>query len=216
MQVLAIFDFCETLVDLQSVPPFLDRIASINPHYKGRFNALRRRFFDRIYRRVKLKCFDYRNAKFEALRGIKECDAEKIAKDYASYLLTHLNQKVINRLNYHKSQNHTIAIISGGLEIYIKYVADFLEIPRKNVIAISLQAQNGILNGEIEGIHTMEHRKLYKLANVMDLSKFDLQKSFVYSDCPSDIPLFSLVGNKIAIESGKDIRWAKILRYEIL
>lgn len=216
MQILAIFDFCETLVDLQSVPPFLDRIALINPHYKSRFNAFRRRFFDRIYRRVKLKCFDYKRAKFEALRGVKECDAEKIAKDYAIFLLTRLNQKVINKLNHHKSQNHTIAIASGGLEIYIKYVAGFLEIPRENVIAISLQTQDGILNGEIEDIHTMEHRKLYKLASVMDLCKFDLQKSFVYSDCPSDIPLFSLVGNRVAIECGKDLRWAKILGYEIL
>lgn len=216
MRVLAIFDFCETLVDLQSVPPFLERVSSINPYYKNRFNALRRRFFDRIYHRVKLKCFDYKRAKFEALRGVKEYDAEKIAKDYANYLLTRLNQKVIAKLNYHKSRNHALAIVSGGLEIYIKYVADFLEIPRENVIAIALQAQDGILNGEIEGIHTMEHRKLYKLADRMDLGKFDLRRSFVYSDCPSDIPLFSLVGNKIAIECGKDLRWAKILNYEIL
>lgn len=216
MQILAIFDFCETLVDLQSAPPFLDKIAQINPHYQSRFNAIRRRFFDRIYRRVKLKYFDYKKAKFEALRGVKECDAEKIAKDYANYLVNRLNQKVIDKLNYHKSQNHTLAIVSGGLEIYIKYVADFLEIPRENVIAISLHAQNGILTGEIEGIHTMEYRKLYKLANVMDLRAFDLQRSFVYSDCPSDIALFSLVGNRVAIECGKDIRWAKILKYEIL
>lgn len=214
MKILAIFDFCETLVDLQSIPPFLQKAGAINPHYQGRFNAIKRRFFYRIYKRIPLNIFHYKNTHFEALRGLKESEARELAKDYAKFLLTHLNQKVIARLQYHKAQNHTLAIVSGGLEMYIKFVAEMLEIP--HVIAISLESQNGILSGEIDGIHTMEHRKLYKLADTFDLSEFDLSKSFVYSDCVSDIPLFSLVGHKIVIECGKDTRWAKILGYEIL
>ncbi|MGX2983521.1 HAD-IB family hydrolase [Helicobacter sp. 23-1045] len=214
MKILAIFDFCETLVPFQSVPPFLNIIKSQNPHYKGRFRAFRRRFFSRIYRRVPLKIFDYKNAQFEELRGFSEEIAQNLAKDYAKYLLTHTNKKVIDRLQWHKAQNHCIAIVSGGLEIYIKYFAEFFEI--QNIIALELEAQNGVLSGDIKGIHTMHYRKLYKLAKMLDLSKFDLQKSFVYSDCPSDIPLFSLVGNRVAIECGKDMKWAEILKYEIL
>ena len=119
-------------------------------------------------------------------------------------------------MQWHKAQGHTIAIVSGGLEIYIKYFADFFEISRENIIAIELESQNGILTGNMDGIHTMEHRKLYKLVQRIDLSKFDLSKSYFYSDCPSDIPLLSFVGNPVVIECGKDILWAKILGYEVL
>lgn len=216
MKILAIFDFCETLVDLQSIPPFLDKAQAINPHYQGRFKAIKRRFFSRIYKRIRLKIFDYQKATFEALRGLEEREAEALAKEYAEFLLTHLNPKVIARLQYHKEQNHTLAIVSGGLEIYIKYVADFLLIPRENIVAISLHSHNGILSGNIEGIHTMEHRKLYKLADTLDLSEFDLQKSYFYSDCASDIPLLSFVGNPVVVECGKELHWAEILGYEIL
>ena len=50
----------------------------------------------------------------------------------------------------------------------------------------------------------------------MDLSKFDLSKSYFYSDCASDIPLLSFVGNPVVIECGKDTLWAEILGYEFL
>lgn len=226
-KILAIFDFCETLVDFQSIPPYLELTRLYNQP-KPKIRGLRR-FLHRqarsIYKRTKFRPFEKYmieslstpKVHFEALRGLDLQVAEKLAKDYATNeLLKRTNQKVIDRLQWHKAQGHTIAIVSGGIEIYIKYFADIFEIPRENIIAIELESHNGILTGNMDGIHTMEHRKLYKLVQRIDLNKFDLSKSYFYSDCPSDIPLLSFVGNPIVIECGKDILWAKILGYEVL
>ena len=116
----------------------------------------------------------------------------------------------------HKAAGHSLAIVSGGLAIYIKHFALHFNIPQENIIAIDLEAQNDKLTGKIKGIHTMEHRKLYKLTQKIDLSQFDLKQSYFYTDCPSDIPLLSFVGNPIVINCGKDLQWAKILGYKIL
>ena len=226
-QILAIFDFCETLVDFQSIPPYLELVARHNPP-KPKIRGLRR-FLHRqarsIYKRTKFRPLEkyylanlpLPKVHFEALRGLDSQVAENLAKDYAiNELLKHTNQKVIDKLKWHKAQGHTIAIVSGGLEIYIKYFADMFGIPRENIIAIELESHNGILTGNMYGIHTMEHRKLYKLTQRINLSKFDLPKSYFYSDCPSDIPLLSFVGNPIVVECGKDVLWAKILGYKVL
>ena len=232
-QILAIFDFCETLVDIQSIPPYLELAILHNPSLKQspqqKIRGIRKilhRLARSIYKRTKFKPFAKYMPKqmpvlspvrYEALRDLPLEVAERLAQEYAkTKLQKHTNQRVIEKLKWHQAQGHTIAIVSGGLEIYIKYFADIFNIPRQNIIAIELEAKNGILTGQIDGIHTMEYRKLYKLAQMIDLSRFDLEGSYFYSDCPSDIPLLSFVGHPIVIECGKDILWAKILGYEIL
>lgn len=228
-KTLAIFDFCETLVSIQSIPPFLFLAQQHNPHIAKQYKKPRglRKIYHRlarsVYKRTKLPFLkkympnDTKPAHFEALRGLEVEAAENLAKDYVqNELLNRVNQKIINKLEWHKAQGHTIAIVSGGLEIYIKYFADYFGIPRENIIAIELESNGGILTGNMNGIHTMEYRKLYKLVERINLSKFDLQKSYFYSDCPSDIPLLSFVGNPVVVECGKDILWAKILGYKVV
>ena len=233
-QILAIFDFCETLVSIQSITPYLELAMLRNPHFlqtnqpkqiRG-FKKFRHKLGRSIYKRTKCQIFEkympkptmpLPTVRYEALRDLSMQIADDLAKDYVNNeLLKQTNPKVIDKLKWHQTQGHTIAIVSGGFEIYIKYFADYFKIPRENIIAIELETRNGILTGNIDGIHTMEYRKLYKLTQKMDLSKFDLSKSYFYSDFASDIPLLSFVGNPVVIECGKDILWAEILGYEIL
>lgn len=62
----------------------------------------------------------------------------------------------------------------------------------------------------------MQERKLYKLIQKINLNNYNLKDSYAYSDCVSDIPLLSLVGNPNVVETPKDLTWAKILKYNIL
>lgn len=228
-KTLAIFDFCETLVDFQTLARFLILAQPYNPRIAKQYKKPRglkkmcHRFARSIYKRTRWESLQKympsttKPVYFEALKGLEVEVAENLAKDYVkNELLKRVNQKVIKKLEWHKAQGHTIAIVSGGLEIYIKYFADYFGIPRENIIAIELESSGGILTGNMDGIHTMEHRKLYKLVERINLSEFDLQKSYFYSDCPSDIPLLSFVGNPVVVECGKDILWAKILGYKIM
>lgn len=223
MKILAIFDFCETLVDFQSLGRFLELAQTKNPAFLKRHEMPKRkfRFLPRFIRRklglYPVKMPEIPRVHFEALRGFALQDAEKLAKDYTqNELLKRVNSRVIRKLEWHKAQGHEIYIVSGGLWLYIREFAKHFDIPQTHIVAIELESKDGVLTGNMDGIHTMEHRKLYKLDDMVDLGEFDIQKSYFYSDCVSDIPLLSFVGNPVVIECGKDTRWAKILGYEIL
>lgn len=213
MKTFALFDFCETLVTFQSIPEYLRLVGFENPRFKH--TSFQRRFFPRLYRYSKIPLFSYKFARYEELKGFDTQRAKVLAAEYThDRLLPHVNPKVIQKLKFHQDRGDEIVIVSGGLEIYIKEFAKHFDI--KHVIAVALEEKNNLLTGNIDGIHTMEHRKLYKLAQYFDLKNYDLPHSYAYSDCSSDIPLLSLVGNGVAIECGKDLQWAKILGYEIL
>ena len=73
-----------------------------------------------------------------------------------------------------------------------------------------------ILSGNRSGLHTMQERKLYALDDRLDLARYDLPNSYAYSDCPSDVPLLSLVGKPCVVQGSQETRWARILGYPIL
>ncbi|GAD17793.1 HAD-IB family hydrolase [Helicobacter fennelliae] len=214
-KILALFDFCETLVDFQSAARYLELVAQKKTRHKLH------NLYTKISNKSKniLRKFIHlppkQQVRYEVLKGLSVSDAQCIAKEFVTNeLLPRVNPKVIERLQYHQRNKHTIVIVSGGFEIYIKLFAQHFGIT--HVVAVALEECNGYLSGNIDGIHTMEHRKLYKLIECINVSEFDLQKSYAYSDCSSDIPLLSFVGHGIVIECGKDTQWANILGFEIL
>lgn len=197
MKKLALFDFCETLVNFQTLAKFLEIIR------ENKLNPLFPNFTK------------HANVEFRELHGFPIEKANALSKDFLhQYLLPNVNENVLSRLLFHQKNGYEIAICSGGLSLYIKDFAAHFGVA--NVFAIDLKKRGGVLLGSIDGLHTMAHRKLYKLALNLDLKSFDLSGSYAYSDCPSDIPMLSLVGHPHVIECGKDTLWAHLLGYEII
>lgn len=192
-QILALFDFCETLTNFQTLDRFLLLAQTHNPNYRKTTH----------------------NVRYGALVDFPIVDANALAKEFVyDEIIPNLNQKIIDKLFEYQDLGHTICIVSGGLEIYIKEFAKIYDI--KNVVAVELEEKNSKLTGNIRGIHTMQERKLYKLAQMVNLDEFNLGESCAYSDCVSDIPLLSLVGNGYVVQSGKDLKWARLLNFKII
>lgn len=216
-KILALFDFCETITDFQTLERYLPLIGKHNRHCSRLQNALRRRIYrvrNIIRRRILHKpAIEY--PRFEMFIGFPYERAKALAQDFVkSEILSNLNPLVIQKLRYHQQMGHTIVIVSGGLSIYIDEFAKLFDIT--HVVAVDLEVRGGKLTGNIDGIHTMQERKLYKLDDMLDLSKYDLPNSYAYSDCASDVPLLSLVGNPCVIECGKNLRWAEMLKLPIM
>lgn len=205
-QVLALFDFCETLTDFQTLDRFLPMAGEHNENFNPQKNALRRKEYE-----ARKQAYP----RYESLIDMPLEEAFRVAKEFVfTEVISNLNQVIIDRLFYHQEQNHKIIIVSGGLEIYIKEFAKIYNI--KDIVAVTLETSQGKLTGNIDGIHTMHERKLYKLKKYLNLDEYDLKNSYAYSDCVSDIPLLSLVGNANVIECGKDTQWAEILGFHII
>ncbi len=57
---------------------------------------------------------------YPELAGLPLSTALTLAQSYALSLRAYSNQKVIDKLLWHKAQGHTIVVVSGGLGIYIR------------------------------------------------------------------------------------------------
>ena len=156
---------------------------------------------------------------YPELAGLPLSTALSLAQSYALRLRAYSNQKVLDKLLWHKAQGHTIVVVSGGLGIYIRPFMQ--EFGIETILAVELESTfdkqgREILSGNRAGLHTMQERKLYALDNHLDLAQYDLPNSYAYSDCPSDVPLLSLVGKPCVIQGSQETRWAGILGYPIL
>lgn len=211
-RTLAIFDFCDTLIGMQTA----NRFVTLGYQSNKRFDTVTNEFIRLIGRKSRL-LFGNRHKKWQ-LRQLKGLSREKlniIANEYVKKeLLPKENKLLVEKMLWHKKQGHDIAIVSGGFSEYIKEYAKIYDIDY--VIATDLEFIDGKSTGKIDGIDCMGINKIEKIRSIIDLNKYDLLNSFAYSDHISDIPLLSFVGNGVVVDFGEDIKWAKLMDYEVL
>jgi HAD superfamily hydrolase (TIGR01490 family) len=211
-KILAIFDFCDTLIGMQTA----NRFVTLGYRNNKRFNTVANEFGRVILRKSRL-LFGHRHKKWQLkqLKGLSVNSMNDIVKEYVKEeLIPKENKLIVEKLLWHKKQGHTIAIISGGFSEYIKYYALMYDI--KHVIATDLEIINNKFTGKIDGIDCMGINKIEKLRNTINIKEYDLKNSYAYSDHISDIPLLSFVGNGVAVNFGQDIKWSKLMEYEVI
>jgi HAD superfamily hydrolase (TIGR01490 family) len=211
-QILAIFDFCDTLIGMQTANKFV----SLGYKNNKRLDTIANEFGRVLLRKLRLLS-GHRHKKWQLkqLKGLSVETMQNIVKNYVEKeLIPKENKLVIERLKWHKEQGHTIAIISGGFSEYIRYYAKVYDI--KYVIATDLEVVDNMFTGKIDGIDCMGINKIKKLKNTIKIDNYDLENSYAYSDHISDIPLLSFVGKGVGIDFGQDIEWIKLMNYEVL
>lgn len=211
-KILAIFDFCDTLIGMQTA----NRFVTLGYEKNKRFDTVANEFGRVILKKARL-LFGHRHKKWQLkqLKGLDRKCMNQIVKNYVEKeLIPKENKIIIDKLLWHKKQGHTIAIISGGFSEYIKHYA--LKYDIKYVIATDLEIINDKFTGKIDGIDCMGINKIEKLRQVLNIEDYDLENSYAYSDHISDIPLLSFVGKGICIDFGQDIKWANLMGYKII
>jgi len=211
-KILALFDFCDTLIGMQTA----NRFVTLAYQKNKRIDTIANEFIRIIGRKSRL-LFGNRHKRWQLkqINGLSISKMEEIVKEYVdNELIPKENKLIVDKLLWHKEQNHTIAIVSGGFSEYIKYYAKKYGI--NYVIATDLEVKYGVYTGRIEGIDCMGINKIEKLRQVINIEDYDLKNSYAYSDHISDIPLLSLVGNPYVVNFGQDIKWAKLMGYRII
>jgi HAD superfamily hydrolase (TIGR01490 family) len=211
-KTIAFFDFCDTLIGMQTANKFI----SLCYIYNKRIDTVLNEFIRMIGRKTKI-LFGYKHKiwQLKQIKGLNEEEMKEIVKIYVEKeLIPRENKKIVEKLLWHKKRGDEIAIVSGGFSEYIKYYAKIYGIDY--VIATDLEIKNDVYTGKIKGIDCMGINKIKKLKEVINLNEYDLKSSYAYSDHISDIPLLSLVGNPFVVNFGQDIEWAKIMEYKII
>ena len=210
---LIIFDFCETLVKIQTADRFIDFIneskgkkhtvvdALIFLGRKSRIFAIGNKLYPKANIEKRIKLF--------SIRGITDFELNNLAKEYGKFLIEKLNSDIVEILKSHQQNSeNTIMIVSGGYDVYINYVAEFLKI--KNVIASKIDINlNYKTTGWMKGKDCMFDSKIKLLNQFLHQNKIDYNNTISYSDSMSDLPLLKWTNEGFVISKNKSQEWAK-------
>lgn len=185
----AFFDFCDTIVNVQSADDFIKFILIKNKNYHKLiiWYFLKSKLMDFLLKKTRLK----KNRKFLLLLlliGLKK----SIIDDYAFLYYTEklkikLNEIILNKIKTLKS-THTIIIVSGGYSPYIKHFANEFSID--NVIANEFSYKKDFFTGKITSNDCLGLEKVNRVKELLKIKNNKLENSIAFSDCFSDKPLF--------------------------
>ena len=196
---VALFDFCGTVVSLQTADSFTSFVLKREKKYIPYLLTLL--FQNKFYLFIKYKLLrntksnKYRMLKY--LKGITRKQIFKYSIEFARYLKDLKIKNVDTHFqNLSDDEDIKIFIISAGYECYIK---EFYGEEVK-VIANKFIFDEGYFTGEIEGNDCIGNEKIKRLSKEIDLDLIDRENSYAYSDSLSDLPLFQLVKNNYFIK----------------
>jgi HAD superfamily hydrolase (TIGR01490 family) len=203
-RIAAFFDFDKTLVEVESarmglkalwdkgMMPFgyVIKLLAANLFYKRHWLSEERMGLIALsfYKNKRLADFQQYGAEF-----------------YHKYLKPHLAPRMLERVNFHKSQGHLLVLVSGSLRYYLEPVVDDLGF--NYLLCTDLEENStGLLTGRPKGLLCIEENKQ---GLVLDLTRrvgLDLRQSYAYGNHQADIPLLELVGRPHVVEPTLPLR----------
>ena len=187
----AIFDFCETLVALQTADRFVRFVLWRSGRYHGYIIYF---FLKLISRQFKVRKTTY----LGLLRGLRQQVLEQAAKEFAVALSQHEITKVVNELKRRREQGYYVIVVSGGYDCYLRYFkSDLIDA----TYGTEIEVREGRVTGGLVGEDCIGRNKVKKLAVNDVLANIDYESSVVFSDCISDLPLFELAKENVLVRS---------------
>ncbi len=211
---LVVFDFCETLVNFQSADRFVDFIIEKEKYHKYRWIDFMKKIFTKTrILAVANKMFPNLNpSKRLKLLQIKGISNEKVTiyahEFYEEHLLPNFIPPIYELLQSHLKNNDHVLVISGGYSPYIKLFSEKHHI--KAYFATEMEHDMQKLTGRFSGKDCLYGQKVILLEKYLKENDVDYNKSIVYSDSPSDLPLLKWADEGIVISRKKSQSWAKI------
>jgi HAD superfamily hydrolase (TIGR01490 family) len=193
---VAFFDFCGTLVKINTLGMFVD--FTISDRRVG-LQKLRKILFNSRRILSKLKICSSRTIEIKCLSGISEEILEDIAKYfYHNVIIKNFNDDLIKKVYNLRDYGFKVIIMSGALNIYLKYLPE--DLPVDFIVSTDLKFNKNKCSGEVLGVDTIGMGKLKKLEAVYeDYNSIDFKKSYFFTDNLSDKPILKIVGNPFFI-----------------
>ncbi len=220
--VLALFDFCDTLVDFQTANSFVDFVIKQKGLRRNMVDYLRiilnRLSLMPILNRCHKKMSVNKSLLLYRLKGITFTELDLLAKDfYEQRIKPHIVENVLSELLQAQMNGFVIALVSGGYDIYLKYFTAEYNIPI--VLCTELSITDNIFTGGICNTDCMGQEKVRRLLDYFQVDNLtDIFSGVIgYSDSNSDLPLFSLCTDKVAVLSSDEIpKWVHAIGARVI
>lgn len=216
---IAIFDFCETIADFQTMDPFLNEVIKIKHPYLSKvissiFIKKVANICTRIFRYFGYKGYLYKRLLVFYTKGVKENEFYLVGKSYYEKIIkNHFIKESMELFNHLKSLNYKIFIVSGGSRYYIKWFAD--EYGVDQIFSAEIEMKNEKSTGKLL-VECMGEDKVTIINRYMCNEKISSPIDICISDSISDMPLLQLGEKKIIISHMQHQKWVEKDMEEII
>ena len=211
MNKVALFDFCETLVNFQTADAYVDFVREkLQVKRMNRLERIQNCSFSRriIWVAERITGYHYslnKRLKLLQLRGLS-CDIlQKLAKDYYYSVIKHnFIPELIDRMIELRNNGFDIYMVSGGYDVYLRYFVE--EYCLTGLISTRIGFYNKKCTGKFDGIDCLREGKIILLDKCF---KTRPAFSMAFSDSVSDLPFLRWADEGYVVSRNIPQEWAK-------
>ncbi|UJL48181.1 HAD-IB family hydrolase [Virgibacillus sp. NKC19-16] len=200
---VAIFDFDGTLYANETFPILMDHLKN-HPVYHSKYKRFLRTILP-PYIGSKLKIYPKHKMRersmqiyLAALDQLSKQELDTYFEEIAEKMKTNFNQQVIERLEQHISDNDHVMLVSGAYTPLLQSVTK--ELLFHTIIGTDIPLKEQHVDSKSPIYHIQASRKNEKIQTALANKDIDWSNSFAYADSFSDLPVFELVGNPVAVK----------------
>ncbi|MCF8427101.1 MAG: haloacid dehalogenase-like hydrolase [Bacteroidia bacterium] len=205
MKNLVIFDFCDTLVNFQTANEFCRYILKKRSKYLFIYLdfILEGLMIYRLIQKLKISNDLQKLLLLKALKGLTKEELDTFGIEFVDEVIEKsINRDVFSYFTKHQGDGDVVVINSGGYESYLKYFA----IKHNVTYCYSSQFRydGNVFVGSIAGDDCLGIEKVKRMKKDSILEK-SYTEIIVFSDSPTDMPIFDLADRKVAVIKTKII-----------
>lgn len=201
---IALFDFCGTMINFQSADAYVRYVKShVRKNARMLFIEGVRKFATvsrimRVLQKFSREGFINKRMLLTQLKGLSFQEMDELAqKFFREVIRPNYIPGVIEAVKKYKAEGYRLLIVSGGYDIYLKYVAE--EFGFDDVISTRLDFDGGTFTGRYKGMDCMNAHKVSLLKEYFGRDSLRDCESVAYSDSRSDIPLMKYCRKGVAV-----------------
>lgn len=118
-------------------------------------------------------------------------------------LKAHVAPRAIERIDFHRQQQHQVVLISASTQFSVEPVAKYLQL---EYLCTRLIDHDDHLSGEIVEPPCYGPGKIFWAQRYVDEHQSSLADAYLYTDSHSDLPLLELVGHPVAVNPDKRLK----------
>jgi HAD superfamily hydrolase (TIGR01490 family) len=214
--IVAIFDFCETLIQYQTADKFIDFVLTNRKVKRHTWpfisKILRNRYLSIFMGKFFPKLNFGKRMKLLSLRGVGEEELFSLAKLYALQINKDVIPELIEKLHWHKANGHCLVLISGGYEPYLNEFKQIMAFDY--VLGSRIEIKNHRVSGFMAGEDCMFGEKVERFKALIKEHHLKVDQTFCYTDSITDLPILDYVTVPIAVSKKYSQSWAEKRNFE--
>jgi len=138
------------------------------------------------------------------------CAKQQAAEFTDKFLIGKVHRHAMERLNWHRGQNHRIVLLSASPDVYLASLAS--ELRADTLICTHVCSRGGYLTGELAGENCKGEEKLKRLSAEATLQGSNWSESYGYGNAAEDIPFLQALGHPTAVNPDRKLKQAASAR----